>query len=125
VGVLVGAAVLLLWWFDPRQLPLPVCTFYRLTGLHCPGCGATRATHELLQKQWLSALRHNALWVLTLPLVVYAAASETRRLLWGRARPDYLLTNRWFLATAVILTLVFGVLRNIPVHPFVLLAPPS
>ena len=125
VGVLAGAAVLLLWWFDPRQLPLPICTFRRVTGLYCPGCGATRATHELLQAQWLSALRDNALWVLSLPLVVYAAASETRRLLCGRTLPGHFLGNGWFLAAAVILALVFGVLRNIPVHPFVLLAPPS
>lgn len=120
-----GATVLLLWWFDPRQLPLPVCTLYRLTGLHCPGCGAVRATHGLLQGQWVSALRHNALWVLALPLVVYAAASETRRRLSGRALPGNLVTKRWFFAAAVTVALVFAVVRNIPIHPFVLLAPPG
>ena len=120
-----GGAVLALWWFDPRQFALPLCTFHNLTGLHCPGCGATRATHELLHGEWLSAVRHNALWVLTMPLVLYVAASQTRRFLWGRALPSGFLTRRWFLVALVALVLTFGVLRNIPVYPCVLLAPPG
>ena len=125
VGILVGAATLLLWRFDPREMPLPACMFHRSTGLNCPLCGATRATHELLHGNGLSALRHNALWVLALPLAVYAAASESRRFLWGRALPGDLLANRRFLAAILIAAFIFSVLRNIPGHPFAMLAPPG
>ena len=32
------------------------CNFYRLTGLPCPGCGATRALRALVNGQWMKCL---------------------------------------------------------------------
>ncbi len=125
VGLLAGVGIVLLWLVDPRQVALPLCSFHTVTGLYCPGCGATRATHALLHGELVSALRHNALWVLALPLVVYAMVSEIRSLRWGRPLPGDLLRNRWFLAGAITLGVLFGVLRNVPVYPFMLLAPPG
>ncbi|MHC4177837.1 MAG: DUF2752 domain-containing protein [Planctomycetota bacterium] len=118
-----GAALFLLWWVDPRQVAVPLCWFHRMTGLHCPGCGATRATHELLHGRLSSALRDNALWVFSLPLVLYAVASETRRRVWGRTLWGDPLRNPQFLALIAAAALVFGVLRNIPCAPFNLLIP--
>lgn len=122
-ALLAGAALFLLWWIDPRRLALPMCVFYTATGLHCPGCGATRATHDLLHGHLLSALHCNAIWVLGLPLALYAGLSEARRLVWGRPLPGSLLRRTWLLTTLAALVLVFSVLRNVPYYPFSLLAP--
>ena len=124
-GLLTVAAIVLIWLVDPRQFNWTVCAFYRMTGLYCPGCGATRATHDLLHGELVSALRHNALWVLAFPLAVYAVLSEIRRLTRGRPLPWDPVENRWFLVGAITVAVLFGLLRNVPLYPFVFLAPPG
>ncbi len=44
----------------------PTCLFHQLTGLNCPGCGATRSLYALLHGNLSIALRDNALFVLSL-----------------------------------------------------------
>ncbi len=121
----VACLLYLLWRYDPRGYGLPLCLFHATTGLHCPGCGATRATHELLHGYFLSSLRDNSFFVVSLPLVLYTAVSEARFLLVGRPLPADPIRRRWFLPLIGVLLLVFGVLRNLPFEPFVFLAPPG
>jgi len=123
VATLAGTVVLVLWCVEPRKALVPVCGFYRLTGLHCPGCGAIRATHELLHGRFASALTCNALWVLGWPLALYAGLSELLRLWHGRPLPGDLLAKRWLLVAGVVVAGAFGILRNIPAAPFTWLAP--
>ena len=125
LGLLAGVAIVVLWFVDPRQFALSSCSLHEVTGLYCPGCGATRATHQLLHGELISALRYNALWVLSLPIVLYCMASELRRLTRGRPLPGDLVRNRWFLVGAFAVAILFGLLRNLPVYPFVLLVPPA
>jgi len=125
LGVLAGSALLLLWWFDPRQLDVPLCGFHAMTGFYCPGCGAVRATHELLHGRVLSAFSYNALWIVSLPVVLYTVASEMRYLVGSRRLPGDLLRKRWFLLAAVSIAMLFGLLRNVPCYPWTLLAPPG
>ena len=97
---------------------LPRCPLYTMTGIYCPGCGATRALHELLRGHWLAALRLNALFTLSLPCLgifgIWRWATPDREA--GAWKPQW----TWVLLGTVV---TFGVLRNIPVHPFTLLAP--
>lgn len=37
------------------------CSFYRVTGLYCPGCGGTRALTALLHGNLLQAIRYHVL----------------------------------------------------------------
>ena len=122
--MLIGVGLVTLWWIDPGDVRVPMCTFHLATGLHCPGCGATRATHELLHGRLGSALHHNALWVLLAPGLVYAGASELRRFVRGRPLWGDLGRNWWFFAVVVVSALLFFFLRNLPGHPFAILAPP-
>jgi hypothetical protein len=110
VVVLVG----LLWWFDPAQAGLPLCTFHAMTGFDCPGCGATRATHELLHGRLLAAWRYNSLWVVLLPLAVYMALSEFRVLRGGRPLPGDLARQRTFWLSVGAVAIVFAIVRNLP-----------
>ena len=120
---LATAGLVLLWRFDPAEVPLTICGLHALTGLYCPGCGATRATHELLHGRLLSALHCNALWTLSMPLAVYAAASELRILTGRRPLPGDLARKGWFWPAVATLAMAFFVLRNLPWEPFLLLSP--
>lgn len=114
----------LLWRFDPADWHVPLCRFYATTGLYCPGCGAIRATHELLHGRLWAALHDNALWIAALPLAAYAATAELRYLLCGRTLPGNPARNVWVLWAVAAASVAFCVLRNLPWMPFVLLAPP-
>ena len=103
---------------------LPQCQFHRLTGLACPGCGMTRATHAALHGRFVEAFWFNPVGVLLLPIlggvVVFFLPS------WFRGERDLPFfrmksSTAWCFAAAV---LGFWILRNVPAWPFTLLAPP-
>jgi hypothetical protein len=98
---------------DPQRTNVfPICPFHRITGLWCPGCGATRAFHQLLHGNVGAALRFNSLAIVMLPLAGYLIARGDA----STMKPTWI----WALLLVVV---AFGVLRNIPVYPFTLLAP--
>jgi hypothetical protein len=70
LGMLVlGCAVL--YSFPPQEYHFyPVCPFYALTHLLCPGCGGTRALYQLLHGNLAEALRLNALVTVAVPMVL-------------------------------------------------------
>src|ERR1700750_2571144 len=61
---------------------MPPCTLHALTGLYCPGCGATRAVRALLHGHVVAAWNYNQLFVLMLPLTAIFLAQS-----WWRPRP--------------------------------------
>ena len=96
---------------SPQSKWLPECAFHRLTGLYCPGCGATRALSALLHGDIKSSLHNNLLMV---PLFAMIAVLV--------AKPEISLKRPVAIAIAATV-LGFTVLRNIPVAPFTYLAP--
>ncbi len=107
-----GAATTL-YFFNPSAYGFyPVCQFHRLTGLNCPGCGATRALYALLHGNFSTAMHDNA-------LVVTCLAAAIARVGWIfglnrlRGRPNgQFFPARW-LAPLLVVMGVFGVLRNL------------
>ena len=101
----------------------PKCQLHSLTGLHCPGCGTTRAVHALLNGRLEQALAHNPLALIILPVLGYHLFFSLHSWWTGRPRPP---SPRWMRIghkVLVVLLLLFLVLRNIPVYPLTLLAP--
>lgn len=103
----------LLRGFDPSSphSMFPPCVFHLLTGLHCPGCGLTRALHALAHGDIARAWAMHPLLLLALPAVV----AMIGQWLWGRTvLPAW--ANRWLHDGRVwiALLLLFGVLRNLP-----------
>jgi hypothetical protein len=101
----------------------PGCLFHKVTGLHCPGCGMTRAAYATLHGDLGRAFRMNPVGMVLLPVGMMALALESVG--WIRNRPSRFHLNvgpkgAWALAWLVI---AFWILRNIPVWPFTLLAP--
>jgi hypothetical protein len=96
---------------------LPGCPFRALTGFTCPGCGTTRALHQLLHGNLVAAFQLNPLLILSLPFLLYALLRYTNAALRGRP------INRNSLAAKYIWTLFgivlfFWIFRNTPVYPF-------
>ena len=119
-GALTAIALLLV--FDPNAAgnPLPPCPSQWLTGLYCPGCGATRMLHALIHGDLPTALAMNPLLLLALALLPFLLleplgfAPESwkpalRRL--GDARP-------W-----AVVVIAYAITRNLPWWPFSWLAP--
>ena len=96
---------------SPHAKWLPKCMFHQLTGLYCPGCGATRALSAMLHGDVKASLHNNLLLFPLLALIAFMIAKPGISL----KRP---------VAIAVLAAvLLFTVLRNIPVAPFTYLAP--
>lgn len=90
---------------------LPRCMFHQLTGLYCPGCGATRALSAMLHGDIKSSLHNN---LLLFPLLALIALMIIK--------PGISL-KRPVAITIIAVILLFTILRNIPVAPFTYLAP--
>lgn len=120
---LAACAAAVLFAGDPTRPGLfPPCPLHFLTGIYCPGCGSTRALHELLHGHLRAAAGFNLIMLLALPFVLYSGASYVLFALRGRRLPTVHLPGRAVWALGVLLV-VFAVLRNIPHYPFTLLAP--
>ena len=99
------------------------CQLHTLTGLHCPGCGTTRALHALLNGRIEQALAYNSLAFIILPILGWLLFQSLRtRERRGPVEPISSSSPFW-MRLFLILLLAFGVLRNLPWLPFTLLAP--
>lgn len=106
--ILVGV----LFLFDPHSSSFfPPCPLKSATGWECPGCGSTRAMHLLLHGRILEALGKNPLMVVSIPVLL-------AMLLWPA-----ITRKPWVAWSTLIILVTYGIIRNIPVAPFTLLAP--
>ncbi len=88
-----------------------LCPIKTITGLDCPGCGITRMFVALFHGNIYQAFRYNPLVFIELPiifilLVLYKFKKEYRKVI-----------NIIFIVLLIV-TIVYGVLRNIPMFYF-------
>ncbi|MBI5387573.1 MAG: DUF2752 domain-containing protein [Verrucomicrobia bacterium] len=117
------AGTALLYFVPPGSVAFyPRCLFHQMTGLNCPGCGGLRAAHQLLHGHLREAFALNPLLFVVMPVFAWVGFSwlwlqwKGRELPHPFQRPVWI----WTLAAAVI---GFGIVRNLPIHPFAALAP--
>ena len=103
---------------------LPACSFHRLTGWFCPGCGMTRASHAALHGRFAEAFRFNPLGVLAMPLVAAILVFHLPRWLRGQSDIPFMRIRAHALWGITALVAIYWILRNLPIWPFTLLAPP-
>ena len=107
----IAAAAATLYRFSPQEYSFyPRCPFFVLTHHYCPGCGATRATAELLHGHFAAALHFNAAVTMLLPFAIaylafiYWTALRHNRIAWPSV-------PSWSLNFAVLLLVIFGFAR--------------
>ncbi len=100
------------------------CTFYKYTGLHCPGCGGQRAFKALLHGDIHTAASNNILIFILVPTLLYCyfILVETYWIKNSSWSSKFQIPS-FFGYLLVVLLGVFFVLRNLPFHPFTHLVP--
>lgn len=98
-------------WIPLTNISIP-CPFREWTGFFCPGCGITRVIQSLLKFDVIQAFRFNPLPFILAPLYILFLITEKKQI-----RP----LSQAIMAVMLILTVTFGLLRNLP--PFEYLAP--
>jgi hypothetical protein len=117
-GLMISAAIYL-FSFEPGKTGFfPSCPFRFLTGLQCPGCGITRALHNLLHGHLTTAFTLNPLFVIALPFLIFALLRYTSFAFQKKApRGNALPANVIYFIFVVVLS--FWIFRNTPFYPFV------
>ena len=114
-GLLLGGCVALAV-VDPSHGP-PICPFKAVTGYDCPGCGGTRAAHQLFTGHLGAALSFNVLAVLAMPFILWGLFASITAMLGGPRWRSISLSPAWT-RVALVALLAFWVLRNVPIAPF-------
>ena len=96
---------------DPHEPgTYPPCPTRALLGLLCPGCGTLRATHALLHGDLAGAWSANPLFILALPLFLWAFSALVKVTLTGRrARSPLPAGSGW---PVVLVLTTFTLARN-------------
>jgi hypothetical protein len=103
---------------------IPPCPFHAVTGLWCPGCGATRATHALLHGDVSAAFGYNAMYVLFLPFLVAAIVTRVHNRLMPTGARWQLPSLSTPLRVAVLVAVIgFFIGRNLPLEQLQWMAP--
>lgn len=119
IWLLLIAGAVYLFVFEPgRSGFFPLCPFRLLTGLQCPGCGTTRALHELMHGHLLAAFMLNPLLLLALPFLLYAFLRYSTIALRGRVPRHNALPAPYIYAIFFVIV-GFWIFRNTPFYPFV------
>src|SRR5687767_3322787 len=85
IWLLLLAGATYLFVFEPGTTGFfPGCPFRVLTGFTCPGCGTTRALHQLLHGNLAAAFELNPLLLLSLPFLFYALVRYSYGVMLGR-----------------------------------------
>jgi hypothetical protein len=102
-------AATVIFIFPPSLYPFyPPCFFKKWTGFDCPGCGGTRAIHELLQGHFISAAHYNLAVFIFIPVILVGLL----RFISNRFSGPWQYLNRPALILGILLT--FWIARNIP-----------
>ena len=121
IFIIAAGAILLLYFFvEPKNGNLPKCFFHELTRLYCPGCGAQRSFHALLNGHIITAVDYNLLFILFLPLIIYFILAFA---LGKKHAATSFIYKPVFSFTVLVVVVSFWILRNIPFAPFSWLAP--
>jgi Protein of unknown function (DUF2752) len=122
VSIILGIFTLLTC-FPPDAYFYVPCLFHLSTGLHCPGCGSTRAVSSFMHGDFIVGLKNNLLIILWGPYLIYRLflgifswIDGKQRVVWSPPTSTIIIF--------LIITITYTILRNLPIEPFVTLFAP-
>jgi hypothetical protein len=119
IWLLLIAGGLYLFIFEPGRTGFfPVCLFRLVTGLTCPGCGTTRALHQIMHGHFETAFELNPLLLVASPFLVFTFVRYNLMVLRGGAPRKNALRAPYIYALFFIVV-GFWIFRNTPFYPFV------
>lgn len=110
--VIISLLIVVYYNFNPSNFGFfPKCPLHFLTGYKCPGCGVQRAIHQLLHLNLAEALHFNALFVLSLPLIIASGVIEVFK---DKLVKSYnVITHPTFATVIFVIVIVWWIVRNI------------
>jgi hypothetical protein len=119
VATLAACGCAAVWLGNPTVPggPLPVCPTKALLGIDCPGCGSLRMLYWLLHGDLCAAVRFNALGLVAVVLLLWAYVAWTYGRLAGRRVWSWQ-HSPWSAPVALVLVLLWFVVRNLGFGPF-------
>jgi hypothetical protein len=119
VAGIAAAGCLLVGLVDPTRTQLfPPCPFKAITGgLDCPGCGATRAMHSMLNGDIAAAAGFNAMLLVALPYLLYSWLAWAMPAVTNRRLPILRIPAKAVYGILAVVML-WWVARNLPLAPF-------
>lgn len=99
-----------------------ICITYELTGFYCPGCGMGRASLCLLHGDFIGAVKNNPFIFLLILVLIYILSRLADWAITGKNHIDKHIPPKALMSILIVL-MIFGVLRNIPIFPFTALTP--
>ena len=119
LSAVVVAGLAVLYLFNPSEYAFyPACQFYKLTHLHCPGCGSLRALHQLTHGHFVAAFLSNPLLIASIPMLAWLGISKLRN-----RSTNALMIRPAAAWTILAVVIVFGILRNLPFAAFSWMSP--
>lgn len=93
------------------------CLIHKVTGLYCPGCGITRMLISLFRFDFYQAFRYNPLLFIMLILTILY---QIIKLITYKLSTKIIKLNTYVYISLLVLTIAFGILRNIPYFSYLI-----
>ena len=117
-SLLIAGAVYLFIFEPGKSGFFPGCPFRLLTGFTCPGCGTTRALHQILHGHFDTAFTLNPLLLVAIPFLLFALLRYSVIVMRGGVPRPNAMPAAYLYALFVIIV-SFWIFRNTPFYPFV------
>lgn len=106
----IGIILSLFLFYILSNISIP-CIFHEITNLYCPGCGITRMFKAILQLDFYQALRFNPLvFIYLIGYIIYLFIEVILK--------KKIKLNNKFIIILLIITIIYGVIRNIPIFSY-------
>jgi hypothetical protein len=117
-SLLISGAIYV-FYFEPGKTGFfLLCPFRWITGIICPGCGSTRALHQLLHGNLAAAFLLNPLFVVALPFLIWGFLRYSKNAFQQKIPNRNALAPK-YLYLIFIVVVSFWIFRNTPFYPFV------